>query len=416
MRYRVLIRAFTLRRDLCQSYVLAKLLERQGCSVVIACCRNFKPYLEKWNPHAVVVNTTGAVQHTVDSGSNAIIFHWAGEGGVPKDWWVPIFISLGKKYYSKIEKILLWGQWDYRHFDAIPDLRDKCVVTGSAKIDMVKYFPKIPRDNGKKSIGIVGRFTCLNNYSGQSALVSLCNPVKRQDILDEVEQFSRIVRICKHIIDKTDYVISYRPHPLESPENLEPVQREYFGKRFTIDSSYDFVGWLQKQDIVLAPASSTMFETYLMDKPVINLDKIKEAGEISIQYEFNRFLYSGSIHPESYEEVFSLLDASPRAKVNDEEMVNWLNDMHFVNRPDSAIKAAADEIVKTLKEKKFTFRPFISRRLINLYDWYLFLKSMYHGSKLHANFNYMPGYHRIPTYYDEIVKNILENKIQKWRV
>ena len=62
MKKRIVIRAFTLRRDVAAAAVLAKLLERMGCEVMIASTRNFRRILKLWKPHAVLLNTVSEVE------------------------------------------------------------------------------------------------------------------------------------------------------------------------------------------------------------------------------------------------------------------------------------------------------------------------------------------------------------------
>ena len=60
-KYRIVIRAFTLRRDVGIAIVLARVLEAKGCEVLVASSRNFKDILVNLCPHAVVINTNSQI-------------------------------------------------------------------------------------------------------------------------------------------------------------------------------------------------------------------------------------------------------------------------------------------------------------------------------------------------------------------
>ncbi len=53
-RYRIVIRAFTLRRDIAAALLLARLLERAGCHVIVASSRDFLRTIRYWSPAAVL--------------------------------------------------------------------------------------------------------------------------------------------------------------------------------------------------------------------------------------------------------------------------------------------------------------------------------------------------------------------------
>ena len=56
LNYRILIRAFTARRDVAQSLLLKSILETMGCQVIVASLRQFETVIKLWKPHAVIIN------------------------------------------------------------------------------------------------------------------------------------------------------------------------------------------------------------------------------------------------------------------------------------------------------------------------------------------------------------------------
>ena len=80
-RPRIVIRAFTLRRDGALSILLEKELTRLGCSVIVASSRDFVRTMKYWNPNAVVVNTVGQVERSRELAPDAAVVMMPGEGG-----------------------------------------------------------------------------------------------------------------------------------------------------------------------------------------------------------------------------------------------------------------------------------------------------------------------------------------------
>ena len=83
MKYRVVIRAFTLRRDLGWAILVKKALELKGAEVIIACSRNFSWIIKVWKPHVVVFNTIGQIENSRKNAPRSMLVHWPGEGGEP---------------------------------------------------------------------------------------------------------------------------------------------------------------------------------------------------------------------------------------------------------------------------------------------------------------------------------------------
>ena len=75
-RYRIVIRAFTLRRDAAAAIIFAELLKQQGADVVIASSRDFQRTVRHWNPDAVVVNTVGQIARLMKQAPEAAIILW----------------------------------------------------------------------------------------------------------------------------------------------------------------------------------------------------------------------------------------------------------------------------------------------------------------------------------------------------
>ena len=79
--YRIVIRAFTARRDVGWAALVKGLLERMGCTVEIASCRNFARLVKYWRPHGILVNTHNSklLAWCKDAVPSSRLFLWPGE-------------------------------------------------------------------------------------------------------------------------------------------------------------------------------------------------------------------------------------------------------------------------------------------------------------------------------------------------
>ena len=79
-KFRIVIRAFTLRRDISSALILKELLEQRGCEVFLANSSNFEWVTKLWKPHCVVINTVSRIRMAAELAPDAAIIQWPGEG------------------------------------------------------------------------------------------------------------------------------------------------------------------------------------------------------------------------------------------------------------------------------------------------------------------------------------------------
>ncbi len=415
MKYRILLDAFTLRRDVMVNYVFARLLEKKGCSVKIACCRNFTTYLEHWKPHAVVVAVPGRIRVVRKHSPRSLIIFYPGEGGSPEcSTYEKIYFTEGKirSEYEQISRHYLWGDYNARIADKfLPQYKDKRTVAGDQRLDMVKFHPHLKeRDNKLDSIGVIGRFSSINNFNGKPTIISLTNPDPRalSMVTNQCKQFYILAKLIRRIIKETDLKVSIRPHPLEAPEGYQEMLAEYPHGRVEIDDSLDYPGWLLSQKMVFSPASTSFLEAYLLEVPLVNVDRALQIEEVVKNNSvFASLAHQCSYQPDSEDELFDIIKSDIKPITNIAEINEHLNDVHNWNRVDSSLKFCVDDMLRYMRQScpKINGSIFAST-LSECIDWYKFAKSMYWGLRLHANFNYKSGYHGIPAYFEDIANRI----------
>ncbi len=421
MSFRIVIRAFTLRRDLAHSYILSKILETMGHQTFITCTRNHHFVLKYWKPHATIINTIGKINVTRELCPETKIILWPGEGARPPfmsdaEW---LLTRNPQGTAEKVDLYILWGEYTRRAFlERFPkDIDSKIVITGHPKLDLVKYMPPVERD--MKSIGFLMKFAGINFYNKKPTITPLIqNPQNGERIIKmQIDQFLLMLEIIEKIIAEGKFKVSIRPHPLEAPEGYFELVNKYPGK-IQIDNSIDLSEWASKQRMILTPISSSFIDLTQLKIPVISIDHallkkhpiISEISSKCVVTSMNGACYK----PQDINEIMKMIHEELAPLNESAEMDHYNKDVYDWPFEKSAIKRAAEAVDKLLKNSPEikNISSGIPKTALELYDWVEFYKAKYFSGDNHENFNYKNGYHHIPAHYKQIFKNIMaENKI-----
>jgi hypothetical protein len=308
----------------------------------------------------------------------------------------------------------MWGEYNRKVADKVlPEYKNKRSVAGNLRLDIPKYSPMIkPEFRKSNSIGIIGRFEALNNYTGRPAIILLAEEDEKflKDVINQSRQFHGICRVIRHLIENTDLNISIRPHPLEAPEGYERIYGFFPKNRVSIDNSYDYTAWLYQQKMIFAPASTTYLEAYLLKIPIVNIDKALDIeDEISYLNPFTSLAHKCSYMPDTLKELLNLLKGTPEPITGVREIDEHLKDVHGWDPDFSVLNHVSNRIADFMVEKGSRSRLKIPGIVSECLDWRQFIKSMI-STRLHANFNYKSAYHKIPPYFREISENIAYDK------
>lgn len=412
MKRRVVIRAFTLRRDAGAALLLRDVLRRMNCDSVVACSRNFNTALSRWKPHAVVVNTIGVIEPTRKLAPDAALILWPGEGSEPEASSDATYLLKQPGSFEALDRVLVWGDMTTQHFIRHYGEQSlaKIVKCGNPRLDLLKCNDRLWSGAARgNSIGIVGRFNSINHYDGRPTLYTLTNPANLEPVLAQCRGLVLIVQVIRHLIENTGLTISIRPHPLESPENYKYI-RDIAPDRISIDDSIDFANWAGQQRALITPSSTSFVEAYLLRIPMINVDSLQ--GEVA--YFRKRQPFAGlaaecGLAPANFDELVQMLEsdlAPPKQMI---EIERHLDDGHDWYSPRSAILRAAEATVEAIERK----RPNVGRGwplwLLRLYDELSFRRACARNA-LHPNFNYKEGYHRTPEHFPRLLENIVADK------
>ena len=283
MKYRVLVRVHTARRDAAPLAFFQRVLERMGCSVRLVSGNSFPAWLRLWKPHAVVVGTFGQGEESkkVAPWTKVIVFDQEGfknPGMTHAEQVMRVSATL-----DNIDLVLVWGKKILQEFEELaPQLkRSHFHVVGNPKLDLVRFLPDhLKSKHLKMSVGVVCRFPTLNDYEGRAMIRTLPNPGNVGRVVMQVRSFGATIDVVRAILANTDFNISLRPHPQEQIESYKEYLLKWFDEsdwpRVSVDESLDFPVWAANQRALLSPSSTSFLEAYLLGVPVINLDSIAD--------------------------------------------------------------------------------------------------------------------------------------------
>lgn len=406
MSYRILIRAFTLRRDGASALLIAHYLRRFGCEVRVSSVREFNFMLRNWRPHAVIINTVGVVPsvHTILPQTRIVL--WPGEGAEPDYACDATLLSKNPEHFDRLDLILTWGRFAMAQFKAQFSDRDmsKVRLSGNPRLDLVKFNPDIAKSrcNVPPSVGFIGRFNSLNHASGQSTLFSLrtANEANLDSVITQARSFVQLVQALRYIQEKTRFHGSIRPHPLESVNRyLTDVIREFDTSRMSADDSMDLASWSARQRSIVAPSSTSYIEGYLARVPMINTDVVcGTAADMDETYPLASLSRAVSHTPNTEGEMHELLSAEnlPAPKAND-RVDSHLDEAHDWNYQGSAVRRGCEHILDMLHRRAPDMRPLLPLWAADAIDRGRFFRARV-NNPLHPEINYAPFYHKTPDY------------------
>ena len=415
-KYKILIRLVVVRRDYSTFGLLTLLLKELGCKVLIVSSMNFTLALRLWKPDAVIVHNLASGKVANKIIPNVKIFFLDTEGFRVERLSHAKFFLDKSDYMKFFSNFFFWGNRIIREFKKFAPNLDisKIKIIGNPKLDMARYYEKNKFKVINKTIGISTRFHVLNNHIGRPAIFSLANNPEKYSYTDnQIKTFITLMDIMKKILKETDYKISIRVHPFEAIQGYQDNLKRWFGEnnleRFEIDESLDFSEWVVRQRVVITPTTTAITECYLLNVPVINIDKIAKV----ITYNKNRDKvvndwFKGVYLPNSISECLKMIKRKKinvkRNKIIDKMLIEYC-DWHT---DDYAAKISLNHILSQLNESvthgyKLYIPYFFMKKIISLIDRFRIFKN-----PLFKNFNYSSYFHSPPLVYRKVKEEILK--------
>lgn len=413
MAYRVLIRAFSLRRDVIYSILIGRILERRGCEVRVASVRDFQRVARHWKPHAILLNTQGQISVAKRLAPEARILFLPGEPDNPPNNTYGDDLACDRSSFDQCDRVLLWGPGQVKEFESRFEAKDldKVVVVGNPKLDLIKYMPdSLKATTQKPQIGIVGRYNNINPFDLRPILVFFVQSTKSQDMdhmLTAVHGLQATVDITREVLDRTSYRVSLRPYPTESFTSYEQIYQPHFGSRVEVDGSLCFPAWAVQQTALVGPSSTAFLDCYLLKKPIISIDRLAGIEKYRQQRSpMASRLQKASYMPETIDDLITLLDRPLQPPEPHPDVDSYLEDLNLWPRSHSAIRAIGEEVIRAIEERPLNLGRALPASVLDFWDEISFRRVM-RKEKLHAHFNYKKGYHPIPAFVEEMADAIM---------
>lgn len=415
MKYRILIRVHTARRDAAPLALLARIFERMDCDVLLLCGGSFSTALRTWKPHAAIVGTVSYANQVKELAPLTKVILFDQEGFKNPGMTHAEQMARASMNLDNIDLALFWGKkigQEFKEFAPYID-RSHMEFVGSPKLDLVRFLPdSYHKKRDSKSVGFVGRFHNLNDHEGHMVTRRILNPGNLERITVQLQGFTAMLQAINLILENTDLLVEIRPHPSEQVESYREYMVEWFGKknvgRVTIDDSIDFASWAARQKALVSPSSTSFLEAYLLGIPVLNLDRIAGTDGWSLGYapvvaEWQK----GSLVPNNMDELLQLIQEGPIPPTRVEEIELQLSEYCDWDAGVSSCYKAATLTRNLLEGSQFQTYFHLPKFLVNLMDYISFWRAM-RRNPLHQNFNYKEGYHKVPAHFDEMVDHILK--------
>ena len=414
-KYRVVIRAFTARRDVVKAALLAKILERNGCEVIIACVRNFNFILKTWKPHAVIINAAGKALSVKEIVPDTKLIFIDAEGARPVERSISKWWTVNPEQFDALDLALIWGEATLDAFRMLaPNTNiEKVHVVGDPRLDLVRFLPsEFKMIENSKSVGIVTKFSSINHHGGIPTIRALLRGHELNQVIHSCRMFQTFVKAIESILEQTDLTISIRPYPNEALEPYEEIVKPFFRKKYKsrieIDSSLDFASWAARQKVLLTETSTSFIEAYLLGVPVINLECIAESDDFYKTFGSNSTdIQKAAMMPKNLNELCALLTGVLEKPQRNEEIEKLMVDYYDGSNKRPVCLQISERIIKILNENNYPAKLHLPKILIDMLDEISFRRARL-KNRLHANFNYRRGFHPIPEYLDLMIEEIIE--------
>jgi len=410
-KYRVVIRAFTLRRDVGAAIILAQVLEAKDCAVLVACSRNFTDILTNWRPHAVIINTNSQIRIVKRIAPEALLICLHGEGAQDKDTSYVKAFGADPEIYEQLDRVLIWGRRVRPWFDEfLPGYShdEEVHLCGNPRFDLIKFNPAMTDGSiRREGIGVTGRFHQLNYFDGRPTIYALMKEENLEPVVKQAEGFALVAKTLRFLSTATDARISIRPHPMEAPEGYEHI-RKHISNRIEVDQSLDFVDWAVWQKVIIMPSSTSFLEAYLLGTPLINISRITD-GSGRADEPLAAMSMTLALLPGSFDELLTMLNGELPEPRRIDEIDHQLDHVHDWFFEGSAVLRCANVILDALRERSFPRWLHWPKSIIEMKDEIRF-RRVIKREPLHPNFSYKSGYHKVPAHYRTVVDNILASE------
>ena len=405
---KVLIRTFTVRRDLQIFGLFSRILENDNFDVRITSLANVYTNCKYWKPDIVVVNSLAGILKIRKAYSATKIVFYDPEGFHLDHFSLHELINADPKSRDEIDFYLLWGEAKRKEFlQNIPKVDEKKVrVVGSLKQDIIDFL-KSKNLKKKNSVGIVSRFLNVNPGHGRNLINSIFNKGNFERVMNQCSEFIETIKIIEKILKDTDYVISYRPHPLENIEQAKKFFKKKqfleFHDRLIVDESISFAMWVKKQSYLIGPISSGIYETFSLKIPYISIENISNSLYMNKKFTLTRLWQKCCFNPKSPKELLEILKKKKSFKFENKKMSKLIDDYCIGNPSVSASHMLLNFFKDISKRNNVKSNFSIPSWVIDIIN-YLRNRRFQLTNPLFFSVNYDSLEHKIPRFYKQLAE------------
>lgn len=145
----------------------------------------------------------------------------------------------------------------------------------------------------------------------------------------------------------------------------------------------------------------------MLNVPVINIDYLSNIVQFNQDYiSFTKEWQEAALMPKTFDDLILLLNDQEGLKVKANPAIEkQLEEFSDKDSARSACLNATDHIMTLLENSPYKTRSHVPLPILDLWDEISFRRNMIQNNR-HQNFCYRRGYHKIPSYVEEIIDNI----------
>ena len=296
---------------------------------------------------------------------------------------------LKKKWLDRVNMFFLWGNSHLKVLKNYSKKSQKKFNRRSPRHDKVCYKKTKIKDQ-KFSVGMVSRFDLLNIFDNRLNFEHIYNGWIDQfefkylfDLKSNVEHqwfnavldFRFFLDIIK-LLNKKKIVPEIRPHPRENRNNWLKF-KEKFSLNIKI-SKFDesFVDWLNRKDLIISSASTSLYDCILRDKKAIVIDKLSKEREKHGNIFLDDFdpIIKYFKRPKSLKELEKILFKNNKAKMSKSLKKLLYNEVNYPNHINSIEKISNFIIKNESSEDEFSLVKLIKQVVFKLLQNYFAFK------------------------------------------
>ena len=258
-------------------------------------------------------------------------------------------------------------------------MAEKFHVIGHPRHDAACLLPQIncKSATNRIKVGFVSRFDLLNQFDDRSNLTMVYNMRKvpgqslqyfqaeERDVEDVWHNAILDLRNFFLIMDLLDpqlYDITLRIHPRENRFNWFDLKNRQGLPVKIADWRQPFAHWLQTQDVLIAPPSTSLYDCALLGKRVILTDRLNASRQVHTSVLLDDFdpIFDFFERPETMDDLICSLDEQKNFVRGDGLAEVLARETGYPNQNCSLDKVV--EIIMTLLENS-TFQPIRSDKV-----------------------------------------------------